>query len=132
MATLIRSWELENGLTVQIIDDTVNYYGDYYNVKLTIRCMVLVKEEYLASFTAQPDFQKIREMLPTTVEYRREIVKAGVAGGKLLGTKTHLMESFEKNALCYFERRDFGERFVQKKFTELQEELRKKERMLDS
>ncbi|MGD0230785.1 MAG: hypothetical protein ABSC19_10560 [Syntrophorhabdales bacterium] len=38
MSILIRTWHLANGLKVEILDDTVSYYGDYSTVKLTIRC----------------------------------------------------------------------------------------------
>jgi hypothetical protein len=121
----MRSWHLANGLIVEVVDDTVNYYGDYYNVKLTIKSRVAVKSEYLAPLGQNPHFEKITGMLGPVAEYRREIVKAGVSGKELLASKNHLVDRFEENALVYFEREDFPEKFVRKRFAEIEEELKK-------
>jgi hypothetical protein len=121
----MRSWHLANGLIVEVVDDTINYYGDYYNVKLTIKSRIAVKSEYLVPLAQNPHFEKIAGMLGPVAEYRREIVKAGVPGKELLASKNHLVDKFEENALVYFEREDFPEKFVRRRFAEVEEELKK-------
>ncbi len=128
MSTTIRSFHLANGLTVEIKDHTVNYFGDYYKIQLTISCKIPVNEAHLASFRGRPHFDEIRHKLGAVSEYRREIEKAGVYAKDLESTKSHLMDSFENHALIYFEREDFPELFTKKKFTEIEEELLKEKR----
>lgn len=128
MSTIVRSWSLANGLTVEVEDDTVNYYGDYYNVRLIIRCPVAVKREHLESSKENPHFDRVVALLGSLAEYRREIVKAGVAGRDVAGVKEYLLQQFEDNALPYFEHEVFPERLVQKRFVEIAEGLSKKDR----
>lgn len=120
---ILRSWRLANGLTIVAEDDSVNYYGDYYSVHLTIRCPVAVKREYLTSLKETPDYDRAVAVLGPVAEYRREIVKAGVPGKDLVAVKEHLLQKFEEAALPYFEREVFAERFVQKRFAEVAEEI---------
>jgi hypothetical protein len=131
MSLLLRTWHLANGLKVEIIDDTVNYYSDYSTVKLTIRCVIGVRQEYLLPFRDRPDYGEVADVLSDAAEYRREIVKVGVPGKNLSAVKGFLVGQFEENALGYFERDDFPERFVRKRFTDLAEELSKKSRLPD-
>jgi hypothetical protein len=127
MALLIRTWHLANGLKVEILDETVSYYGDYSTIKLIVRCRIEVKEEHLRAFLDNPLYRRVARALGRATEYRREITKSGVPARNLAAVKSFLVERFEENALGYFEREDFPERFVCKKFTEISEELAKKE-----
>ncbi len=126
MPLLIRTWHLANGLKVEILDDAVNYYADASTIKLTICCNVEVKKEYLRSFERHPYYGKIMEALGEATAYRREIVKAGVPARQLSAMKKFLVDKFEENALAYFEREDFPEKYVAKRFAEVAEEFGKK------
>ncbi len=126
--TLIRSWNLGNSLVVEVEDESVNYYGDYYNIKLTIRCRIGVERTHLDPFRDNPRFEKATRILGPVAEYRREIIKAGVPGKDLLKTKSYLLEKFEENALSYFEREDFAMKLVRKQLAEIIEGLEKQER----
>ena len=127
MALLIRTWHLANGLKVEILDETAGYYGDYSNLKLIVLCRVDVKEEYLRAFLDDPRYRRVARALGSATEYRREITKSGVPARNLSAVKSFLVERFEESALGYFEREDFPERFVCRRFTEISEELAKKE-----
>jgi hypothetical protein len=128
MSTTLKTWRLTNGLTVTADDETINYYGDYHNVRLVVRCSVAVQKEYLASFEKGNHYERASAMLGPVAEYRREIVKAGVPGKDLPKVKENLLRSFEETALPYFERDVFAERFVQKRFTEIDEGIAKENR----
>jgi len=128
---LLRTWHLANGLTIEILDDTVSYYGDYSTVKLVIRCEIEVKKEYVRPLNGHPRYTQVTEALGDAVEYRREITKPGVSAGNLAAMRAFLIESFEENALGYFEREDFPERYVRKQFTDMAEDLAKKDRFTD-
>ncbi|MGD0230784.1 MAG: hypothetical protein ABSC19_10555 [Syntrophorhabdales bacterium] len=90
-----------------------------------------MEKEYLRSFDDHPRYRMIAGILGGAAEYRREIVKPGVPGKNLSGVKGFLVDRFEENALGYFERADFPERFVRKRFTEIAEELEKKDLLPD-
>ncbi len=131
MSLTIRSWHLANGLTIAVDDDTVNYYADYYNVHLSVRCQVVVKPEYLKAFKDSPHYDRAVSSLGLLTEYRREIVKAGVPGRDVAAVKEYLLQKFEETAVPYFEKEVFPERFVQKRFVEITEELSKRNRFDD-
>ena len=128
MPLLIRTWHLANGLKVEIFDHAVSYYADNSTIKLVICCDVEVKKEYLRPFETHPHYEKIMETLGDVAAYRREIVKAGVPAKHLPAMKRFLVERFEENALAYFEREDFPEKYLSKRFTEVAGEFTKKDR----
>ncbi len=128
MPLLIRTWHLANGLKVEIFDHAVNYYADASTIRLTICCDVAVKKEYLRSFETHPQYGEIMEVLGGVAGYRREIVKAGVLARHLSAMKRFLVEKFEENALAYFEREDFPDKYVVKRFEEVAGDLAKKGR----
>ena len=127
MALLIRTWHLANGLKVEILDETVGCYGDYSSIKLIVRCGIAVRDEYLRAFLDHPRYSRVVEVLGKGVEYRREISKSGVPARNLSAVKSFLVERFEENALGYFEREDFPEKFVCRRFMEIAEEIEKRE-----
>ena len=100
-------------------------------MRLFIRCPVAVKPGYLESSKESPYYDRVVATLGPVTEYRREIVKAGVAGRDVAAVKEHVLRKFEENALPYFEAEKFSERLVQKRFAEVAEKLSKKERSGD-
>jgi hypothetical protein len=125
MSEIARTWVLSNGLTVKAFDDSVNYYGDFYNMKLTIISTVRVDPRYFADFRKHSHYGEVVKVLGLKTEYRREIIKAGVSGDDLSPAKAAVLDSFEVNALPYMERADFAERLVRKRFAEIEKELKK-------
>ncbi len=119
MKTLIGTWRLSNGLSVEVADRTRLLDGGYYQIRLVITSRIPVREEYLAEFKNNPLYKRVLEKLMPAVAYTREIVKTGVEERELSDEKTFLINQFEKNALVYFEREDFPAKYVQKQFFEL-------------
>ncbi len=123
MAELLRRWKLKNGIEVQIHEDSRRYYGNYHNLKLIIASRVEVKEEYFDDLREAPNYHPIVRTLLPSVEYRREILKAGVEGTRLAGLRDQLVAGFEENALPYFEKEDFARSYARKRFEDLQRKL---------
>ncbi len=121
MARRLKSYPLTNGLLVEILDDTRRYYADFHNVKITIRVKVPVREEWLAPFRDGPHYAATVKRLLPGVTYVRKIVKAGIEGKRLAAVKEQVVDSFEKNALPYFERDDFPERYALERFRAVEE-----------
>ena len=78
---------------------------------------------YVDDFEEEHDHLEILSMILPTAQYRRDIVKAGVKADKVVAEKTFLLTAFEKEALFYFEREDFPERYVRKLYKELEKGL---------
>ena len=128
MAAVIRTWRLIRGLIVEVEDESKNYYADYHNVKLVIRCRIAVKAEHLLALEGSPSYARVVEAMGPSVEYVRVIGRAGVAGRDVLSVKDALLRSFEETALPYFNREGFEEKFVQKRFGEIEKNLSKSDR----
>ncbi|MBA4419098.1 MAG: hypothetical protein C0392_14510 [Syntrophus sp. (in: bacteria)] len=123
MTIPIGTWRLRNGLSVEMTDETKRLFGNYYNVKLIIAAPIRVKDEYLSVFKKNAHYRQIRKKLPSTMEYRREIVMTGAEEETLSAVRAHMIAKFEENALIYIERDDFPARYVRQQFLELEKEF---------
>jgi hypothetical protein len=123
MAEVLKTWWLTNGVVVEIVDESTQNSKDSWIVKLAVKGTIEVKTTYIDDFKDDPDYLEILSMVFPTAEYRRDIVKAGVKANKVAVEKTFLLDAFEKEALVYFERDDFPERYVIKLYKELEKGL---------
>lgn len=124
MAEVIRTWSLRNGLKLEVVDLSQNYYGGYWNVKLVVKGRVRVEPPYLDGLMADPLAEEARRELGQEVEYRRELTRIGVAEEELEQAKGELLSYFEENALRYMQHEAFPQRFVRRRFEEVLKELR--------
>lgn len=129
---LLRRWNLRNGLVIEVFDESFRYYANYHNVKLLIKSIVPLKEEYIFNFKSSPYYEKISAMLLPKREYIREIVKVGVKEDMLERTKEEILGNFEKNVLSYMEREDFPEKFAKREFEKLEKSLFIEEKKLET
>jgi hypothetical protein len=123
MAEVLKTWWLTNGVVVEIMDESTQNSKDSWIIKLAVKGTIEVKTTYVDDFEDDPDYLEILSMVLPTAEYCRDIVKAGVKANKVAVEKTFLLDAFEKEALVYFERDDFPERYVRKLYKELERGL---------
>lgn len=123
MAETIKTWWLTNGVTVEIIDETTGASRNSWTVKLVVKATIEVKTKYLDDFEENPDYLEILRMILPTAEYRRDIVKEGVKADQVDAEKTFLLEAFARDALFYFAREDFPERYVRNLYKELERKI---------
>ena len=123
MAEILKTWWLPNGVVVEIIDESIKDSKDSWTIKLAIKGTIEVKTTYVDDFEEEPDYLEILSMVFPTAQYRRDIVKTGVKANKVAAEKTFILDAFEKDALVYFEREDFPERYVRKLYKELEKGL---------
>jgi hypothetical protein len=119
MAEILKTWWLTNGVVVEITDETTQTSPDSWAIKLAVKGTIEVEKAYVDDFEEEPDYLEILSMILPTTEYRRNIVKVGVKTGKIAAEKTFLVNAFEKEALVYFEREDFPERYVRNLYKEI-------------
>jgi len=128
MAVVIRTWRLRKGLVVEVEDESRNYYGDYHNVRLVIRCRIAVKAALLKGVEKNPSYSRVVEAMGPSIEYLRVVGRAGVAGKDVSSVKETLLSSFEETALPYFDREGFEGKFVRKRFDEIEKDLIRRDR----
>ena len=109
MKNPVREIDLVNGLIVRFYDHTRRYYGDFYLVKLEIRCLVPLRREYFDSAEA---FVEGVELLGETILFRRIIEKMGVPVAEVGRAVAGLMANFEENSLAYLSAPSFSHKFV--------------------
>lgn len=107
---MLRQIELANGLTLIFHDATHRYFGDYHQVKLEIRCEVLLTR---ALFDDEASFEAARRVLGGTVCYQKIESHQGVATAQIEAVVERLMDQFLKNTLGYLESDTFPRRLVQ-------------------
>jgi hypothetical protein len=123
MAETLKTWWLTNGVVIEIVDESMETSKDSWTIKLTVKGTIEVKKNYVDDFEEEPDYLEILSMILPTAQYHRDIIKTGVRANKLVAQKTFILDAFEKDALVYFERDDFPERYVRKLYKELEKGL---------
>lgn len=123
---------LDNGLVLEITDESSNYYAEFWNLKVVIRGKVKVRPEYLQNIVpSNPSELKAKKALGEEVEYYRELTQLGVKETELGEDRRRLLQYFEENSLPYLQHPSFPERMVRKRWLELAEETRVRRSMDD-
>ena len=123
MAEVLKNWWFPNGVVVQITDESIQNSKDSWTIKLAVKGTIEVKTTYIDDFEEDPDYLEILSMILPTALYRRDIVKASVKANRVAAERAFLLDAFEKEALVYFEREDFPERYVRRLYKELEKGL---------
>lgn len=123
MAETLKTWWLTNGVVVEIIDESVQTSFDVWTIKLAVKATMEVKPTYIDDFQDNPDYLEILSMLLPTAQYNRHIVKTGVKTVNVNTEKSFLLDVFERDALFYFEKEDFPERYVRMLYKEIEKEM---------
>jgi hypothetical protein len=124
MGKLLKGWTLENGLVLEVQDESAQYYADFWNLKVVIRGTVKVQPQYLqAIYPSSPSEQEAKEALGAEVFYRRELSRIGVREAEKEKNIQTLLDSFEENTLPYLRYPSFPEKLVRHQWQKWVEEL---------
>lgn len=123
MAETLKTWWLTNGVVLEIIDESVQTSADFWTIKLAVKGTIEVKTTYIDDFQDNPDYLEILSMLLPTAQYNRDIVKTGVKTVNAAAEKAFLLDVFARDALFYFEKEDFPERYVRMLYKEIEKEM---------
>jgi hypothetical protein len=97
MTVLYRQMPLPGGGIVSINDLTRIYFGDFYLVKLEIKCEIPETESAMTSGAAKVFAGESSEYLT----YKRYVQKMGVPSADVETVKLALVNDFETNSLPY-------------------------------
>ena len=123
MSNIVKTWWLTNGVVVRVMDESIQTGHDSWTVKLSIRATIEVKTSYIDDFQDTVDYLEILRMTLPSAEFNREIVKTDVEYDSLEHEKTFLLKAFERDALFYFEKEDFAERYVRNLYKEIEKKI---------
>jgi hypothetical protein len=121
---LLKGWTLDNGLVLEVHDESAQYYADFWNLKVVIRGRVKVQPEYLQAICpSNPSEQEAKKTLGGEVVYHRELTRIGVREAEKEITIQKLLGSFEENTLPYLRYPSFPEKLVRHQWQKMVEEL---------
>jgi hypothetical protein len=129
---LLKELSLDNGLMLEVTDESSNYYADFWNLKVVIKGKVQVVPDHLPAITpSNPSEQEAKEALGGEVAYHRELTRIGVREVEKEVTIQKLLGSFEENSLPYLQYPFFPERMVRSQWKKLTEEIKGERRESD-
>jgi len=114
---LLKKWSLENGLEVEVWDESENYWADFWNLKVVILAKGKVDPEWKRGLK-DPLEEEVLLDIGDELCYKREIVKVGVRETELSREREAVLRSFEGNALPYLRHPDFPRRFFLRRLEE--------------
>jgi hypothetical protein len=121
---LLKQLILDNGLMLEVTDESSNYYADFWNLKVVITGKVQVAPDHLQTITpSKPYEQEAKEALGGEVAYHRELTRIGVREAEKEVTIQKLLLAFEENSLPYLQYPSFPERMVRSQWKKLTEEI---------
>lgn len=113
---MLKRWTLKNGLELEALDLSENYWADFWNLRIQIVGRVKV-DPSLIPFE-DPLAEEALKALGDEVTYLREITKVGVREEELQQQRRKVLLTFEQNALPYLQHPDFPRRFLLRRFEE--------------
>jgi hypothetical protein len=130
--SLLKELTLDNGLVLEITDESSNYYAEFWNLKVVIRGSVKVASDHLqAIIPTTPPEEEAKEALGCEVPYHRELTRIGVRQAEKEATIQTLLGSFEENSRPYLGHPSFPVRMVRSHWEKLADEIKGKKRKSD-
>lgn len=110
MTDIPTSIELKNGITINFIDQTNRYYGDFHRVKIDVIAKFPVNTTQLPK-----DVHAIAEECHGHMTYTTSLEQMGVQSADLKNVSTALIDNFVKTVGLYLEKDNFVESLLRKK-----------------
>jgi len=107
--SIIKEYQLADGITALIRDISRHYFGGYYHVRLQVTAEVPLCADW---FETPLEYENALECLGRSVRFSRVLEKMAVPQAEISAVQTALLDSFEANLLGYLSRPDFPRGFV--------------------
>jgi len=109
-----RTIELDNGLCLELRDQSNRYFGDYHRIKIEVSCDIPLRGEFFGGNPDDPQLQTARRLYGDSLRFERSLERMGVAGAEVENVREELVESFLKSSAAYLEHPEFVARYVQR------------------
>jgi hypothetical protein len=114
---LIRTFFLENDLSISFYDGSKRIAGDRWQVNLTVRIQILTGQVQFARMDPEKRAEIIKE-IGEQINYEKKLIRNFIGEKQKEETVTVLYESFMQITRPYFSHRQFAERFVLKTYAD--------------
>lgn len=113
METILRNDQLDNGVRLEFVEDSNRYFGDYYRLRIEVRCRVAIVPALFPE-AADPDGEarRIRGLLGEELTWTRHLERMGVATADLPVVRAELLESFATSTYPYLRSPEFPARLL--------------------
>ena len=109
MESLYRHIDLPNGMKLLVHDHSRRYFGDYFHVRLEVRCAVSVTA--LAG-ELPVDLDMAQKLLGDEVIYSKMLERMGVPSGEVASVQAALLADYCSHSLQYLGSSEFPARLV--------------------
>lgn len=107
--------ELDNGLRLELHDQSNRYFGDYHRLKIEVRCTIPLDKKFFGGDENHPDLLLARNKFGESLCFERSLERMGVAGADVAPVREELVASFMKSSASYLEHPEFVAKFVARK-----------------
>jgi len=107
-----RTIPLDNGLIIELYDQSNRYFGDYHRIKVDVRCDIPLVKRFFDGDDGNPELERARKLYGDTIRFERSLEKMGVAGADVDATRESLVENFVTSTVAYLEHPEFVKRYV--------------------
>ncbi|MDX9709644.1 MAG: hypothetical protein RBT64_08815 [Trichloromonas sp.] len=113
MATILRQEQFENGLRLEFVENSNRYFGDYYRLRIDVRCRVSIHAALFPE-AADPDGEsrRVRGLLGEELTWTRHLERMGVATADLPAVRAELLEAFATSTYSYLRSPEFPARLL--------------------
>ncbi|MDF1579148.1 MAG: hypothetical protein P1P74_00030 [Desulfuromonadales bacterium] len=108
---VFRTIALNGGLTLQVVDHSNRYFGDYHRIKLVISCELPLTAASIPEAWRERAAE-VRERLGESLHFERSMERMGVAGDAVAAVKEEMLASFLTSTGHYLARPAFVARLV--------------------
>lgn len=102
METILHNEQFDNGLRLEFVEDSNRYFGDYYRLRIEVRCRIAI-DAALFPEAADPAGEacRVRGLLGEELTWTRRLERMGVATAKLPVVRAELMDAFATSTYPY-------------------------------
>ena len=112
---LMKEKDLENGLKLEFYDCSKKIAGDRWQVKLTVKVEISVKE-YLQSLDEGMDADDVLKVLGQKVIYEKNMERNFIDDREKEKLLNDIFDSSMKNSLLYLSKPNFPKQFIGKEY----------------
>ena len=113
METILHNEQFDNGLRLEFVENSNRYFGDYYRLRIEVRCRVSI-DAALFPEAADPagESRRVRGLLGEELTWTRPLERMGVATADLPAVRAELMDTFATTTYPYLRSPEFPSRLL--------------------
>ncbi|WP_092349848.1 hypothetical protein [Desulfuromusa kysingii] len=112
MSKTSKSFQLENGVSVEFVPQENRYFGDYHRLQIDV-----IAKIPLDSGSLPADLIEVAEKYSGSIKYEKTLERMGVASNQLDIATQSMIDGFMQTVGCYLANKSFAEHLLRKTLT---------------